>query len=217
MCIVVLKQSIVGANYSTPDGTIHFKNSMTGFVYDTKGQTNDTHSVKPIPLQELIAHMQADAQLWGDFLHVTPGGALEIPKYNYYVMEWKFKPSGCPELNQNVNTSLHINNKDRTTRMTLTNDAVTIAHQTLGTSKSAARDQRKQAAVLEDKCNKYARTIMASKITRVNNWTAYHAIYLPRMTFLLPTSYLPEKCLNKIKQRAAKASLCKGGFVPTFS
>ncbi len=58
---------------------------MTGFVDDTKGQTNDMSSKVPMPLAQLIARMQADAQLWGNLLHVT-GGALEIPKCNYYVM-----------------------------------------------------------------------------------------------------------------------------------
>jgi hypothetical protein len=207
-------QRSYGANYSSPAGDIQFKTSMTGFVDDTKGQTNDM-APTPIPLAQLIARMQADAQLWGDLLHVT-GGALEIPKCNYYVMEWKFQPCGCPELNQDVNTVLHIENGDRSARVTLTNDAVTVAHKTLGTWKSAARDQVKQAAVLEDKSNEYARTVMASPLTRVDNWTAYHSIYLPRMTFVLPTSYLTEKRLKKIEQRAVAATLCKGGFVTTF-
>jgi hypothetical protein len=111
--------------------------------------------------------MQVDAHLWGDLLHVT-GGTLEIPKYNYYIMEWKFRPSWCPNLNPNVNTVLHLDNGDRTARVMLTNNAITVAHKTLGTWKSAARDQVKQAAVLEEKSNEYGRTIIASPITRVD-------------------------------------------------
>jgi exonuclease III len=208
-------QRSYGANYSTPDGSVTFKTSMTGFVDDTKGQVNDQTSPYPVPLQQLIARMQADAQLWGDLLHVT-GGALEIPKCNYYIMKWKFKPSGIPELDSNVNTILHLENGDRTSSVTLTNDSITVAHKTLGAWKSAARDQVKQIEVLTAKSNEYARTIMASPITRRDNWTAYHAIYLPRMTFVLPTSYLEGKTLKKVEMRAVGATLCKGGFVPTF-
>jgi hypothetical protein len=51
--------------------------------------------------------MQSDAQLWGNLLHVS-GGALEISKCNYYVMYWKFKPSGIPTLTININTTLRI-------------------------------------------------------------------------------------------------------------
>ncbi len=189
---------------------------MTGFVDDTKGQTNNMSSKVPMPLAQLIARMKADAQLWGNLLYVT-GGALEIPKCNYYVMRWSFEPSGIPELDSDVNTILHLENGDRTASVTLTNDAITVAHKTLGTWKSAARDQKKQAQELEDKSNEYARTIMASPITHVDNWSAYYAIYLPKMTFVLPTSYLPEKQLKRIELRAQGATLCKGGFVPSFS
>jgi hypothetical protein len=37
------------------------------------------------------------------------------------------------------------------------------------------------------------------------------------MIFVLPTSYLSHDQLKKIEQRAVSATLCKGGFVPTFS
>jgi hypothetical protein len=55
--------------------------AMTGFVDNRKGQTNNMTSNNPLPLQELIACMQAEAQLWGDLLHIS-GGALKIPKCN---------------------------------------------------------------------------------------------------------------------------------------
>jgi hypothetical protein len=74
-----------GANYCTPDRQLKFKAGMTGFVEDTKGQRNDMTEAAPLPLRKLIDCMQADAQLWGDLLHVL-GGASEIPKCNYYVM-----------------------------------------------------------------------------------------------------------------------------------
>jgi exonuclease III len=208
-------QKSYGANYSSPDGTITFEASMTGFVDDTKGQTNDQTLPVSMPLQQLISRMQSDAQLWGDLLYVS-GGALEISKCNYYVMHWKFNPSGIPILSTNLNTTLRIENGDRTATVTLTNDAITVAHKTLGTWKSAARDQKKQVTELTLKSNDYARTIMASPVTRHDNWTAYHAIYLPRMTYVLPTCYLSEKQLRKIEQRAISATLCKGGFVSTF-
>jgi hypothetical protein len=170
----------------------------------------------PLPLHQLIAQMQADAQLWGDLLRVS-GEALEIPKCNYYVMRWKFKPSGIPELDADVNTLLHLKNGDCTSSVMFTNDAITVAHKTLGTWKLAAPGQKKQAEELMHKSNEYGRTIMASPVTRIVNWTAYHTIYLPRMTFVLPTSYLSTKILQKIEQRAIGATLCEGGFLSTFS
>jgi hypothetical protein len=98
----------------------------------------------------------------------------------------------------------------------LTNDTITLAHKTLGTWKSAARDQKNQVKALTLKSNDYARMIMSSPVTLHDNWTAYHAIYLPRMTFVLPTCYLLEKQLRKIGERAICATRSKGKFVPTF-
>jgi hypothetical protein len=54
-------------------------------------------------------------------------------------------------------------------------------------------------------------------LTRTDNWTAYHLVYLPRMTFVLPTSYLTAKHMKKIEKRAVASTLCKGGYVPSFS
>jgi hypothetical protein len=81
-----------------------------------------------------------------------------------------------------------------------------MEHKTLGTWKSAARDQVKQVSILTDKSNEYSCIIMASPVSRQDNWTAYYVIYLPRMTFVLPTSYLLEGQLYKIDQRAISAT-----------
>jgi hypothetical protein len=58
----------------------------------------------------------------------------------------------------------------------------------------------KQAEELQLKSDEYARVIMASPITRAANWMAYHAIYLSRLTFALPASYLSAERLTKIEQ-----------------
>jgi type II secretory pathway pseudopilin PulG len=88
---------------------------------------NDMTSPEPMALQQLIARMQSDAQLWGNLLHVS-GSALEISKCNYYAMHWKFKPSGIPTLATNIHTTLRFKNGDRTPTVTLINDAITVAH-----------------------------------------------------------------------------------------
>jgi hypothetical protein len=125
-------QRSYGANYFSPDGSIKFKTSMTGFFDSTKGQTNDIHEKCPLPLHQLIAQMQVNVQLWGDLLHPA-GGALEIPKCNYYVMRWKFKTSVIPELDADVNALLHLENDNCASSVTLSNDVIALAHKTLGT------------------------------------------------------------------------------------
>jgi hypothetical protein len=99
------QQASYGAEYFTPDQNITIKLSMVGFVDDTKGQTNDMKEETPLSDTTLLSRMQHDAQLWGDLLHVS-GGALEIPKCNYYVMKWKFKGNGLPELDKAIKTEM---------------------------------------------------------------------------------------------------------------
>jgi hypothetical protein len=56
-------------------------------------------------------------------------------------MQRQFKPSGIPELDSDVQTILHLENGNRTGSVTLTNNAITVALKTLGTCKSAKRNQ----------------------------------------------------------------------------
>jgi hypothetical protein len=87
---------------------LQIKLSMAGFVDDTKGQTNDMREKTPLPSATLLARMQDNAQLWGDLLHVS-GGALEIPKCNYYyIMQWCFNDQGDPILDKTVQTKMHL-------------------------------------------------------------------------------------------------------------
>jgi exonuclease III len=94
-----------GAEFFSPDRQTVVANSMTGYVDDTKGITNDMNQTHPIPVDELVAVMQADAQMWGDLLY-TSGGALEIPKCNFYVMHWEFDEAGQPQLDAAINTTI---------------------------------------------------------------------------------------------------------------
>jgi hypothetical protein len=150
---------------------------MTGYVDDTKGIINDMQSPHPITLDQLVKTMQADAQLWGDLVH-TSGGALEIPKCNYYVMYWEFNDSGIPLLKENIDTTIRLENGDRTGSIILSHDSVNDAHKTLGCWKSAQRGQQKQEMVLQETSDDYARIITTSAVSRRDNWTAYYAIYL---------------------------------------
>jgi hypothetical protein len=206
-----------GAEYFTPDNRLQIKLSMAGFVDDTKGQTNDMQETTLLPSDTLLARMQDDAhQLWGDLLHVS-GGALEIPKCNYYVMQWRFNNQGNPALDRSVQTEMHLKSGNGHTTVTLQNDSVKAAHKTLGTWKSAPRDQLKQYDILFQKSNEYARTILSSPLTRRETWTAYYAVFLPRTTFVLPTSYFSRRQLDCIQMKMTHATLAKGGYVCTMS
>jgi hypothetical protein len=107
-------------------------------------------------------------------------------------MQWQFIPSGCPKLNPNINTVLHLQNGDSTASIMLTNNAITFAHKTMGTWKLTARDQVKQAAaVLEMKSNKYGRMIiLISQITQwITGWPTAQYNFCKWHVYYLPVTY----------------------------
>jgi hypothetical protein len=153
-----------GATFSSPNGAMVIQNSMVGYVDDTKGITNYFHAANPIPTATLTKNMQEDAQLWGDLLH-TSRGTLEIPECNFYRMQWDFTDDGIPTLNESVNTNIRLETGERDDAVILLNDSVMEALKTLGCWKSAGKVQKKEEMVL----NNYARTILASNVTRRDN------------------------------------------------
>ncbi len=209
------EQLSTGAEFFAPDRQTVVDNSMAGYVDDTKCITNDMNQTHPHTVDELVATMQEDTQIWGDLLY-TSGGALEIPKCNFYIMHWQFDESGLPRLDAKLDTTIQLNNGDRTESVSLRNDSVTQAHKTLGCWKSARRDQKRQEIALRERSDTYARTIMSSAVNRRDNWTAYYAIYQTGMTFVLPTSYFEKKNLDRIEMKAVAATLTKGGYVSKF-
>ncbi len=209
------EQLSTGAEFFSPDRQTVVENSMAGYVDDTKCITNDMNQTHPLPVDTLVTTMQEDTQIWGDLLHAS-GGALEIPKCNFYVMHWQFDDSGLPRLDAKLDTTIQLENGDRTESVRLRNDSVMQAHKTLGCWKSARRDQKKQETALRARSDNYARIIMSSAVSRRDNWTAYYAIYQTGTTFVLPTSYFAKKQLDRIEMKAVAATLTKGGYVSKF-
>ena len=131
-------------------------------------------------------------------------------------MPWEFDDSGKATLNGHIDAHIKFATGDWSSSVLLANDSVQEAHKTLGCWKSVQWDQKKQEKVLQEKSDFYAQIILSSSVSQQENWIAYYAIYHTRMTFVLPTSYLSQKQLDRIQMRAISATLTKGGFVVTF-
>jgi hypothetical protein len=68
---------------------------MTGFIDDNNCNCNEdaiTHEPNNI---DLISHMQHDAQIWHDLLWMS-GGALELSKCQYHLIDWHFTHDSSP-------------------------------------------------------------------------------------------------------------------------
>ena len=60
--------------------------------------------------------------------------------------------------------------------------------------------------------NKHISTIARSSLNRYETWTYYHSIYLPSITFSLPTGYLRKGALDHLDSKAKMVFLPKMGY-----
>jgi hypothetical protein len=86
-----------GAKYHSYDGTLTTQVYMTGFVDDCSQQVNDFQAYPQPSEAKLVKMMREDAQLWHDLLWAS-GGALEIPKCSFQLIQHDWTPRGQPFL-----------------------------------------------------------------------------------------------------------------------
>ena len=77
-------------SYCKPDRSHLLEIGMIGFVDDNNDQTNRfLQDEDSSTLSMILSQTQHNAQCWNDLLTAS-GGALEIPKCSYHVVNWKF-------------------------------------------------------------------------------------------------------------------------------
>ena len=86
------------ATYMNPDRSNVNTWSMIGFVDDNNGQVNSFEEAREkTNLQKLHHKARTNATIWANLLSIT-GGALELSKCSYHVMNWEFTINGAPVL-----------------------------------------------------------------------------------------------------------------------
>lgn len=84
------------AVYCTPDHQNRIAIGMAGFVDDSNGQTNCFEGdEKEDTWKVILQYAQQNAQLWTNLLHAS-GGALELSKCSFHLLQWSFLVSGAP-------------------------------------------------------------------------------------------------------------------------
>jgi hypothetical protein len=91
--------------YSISSSTV--KIGMTSFVDDNNCNSCEDEITHEDSSDGIISRMRFDAQLWHDLLW-TSGGALELTKCQYHVMDWNSTIAGSPILNTGTDDN-HIN------------------------------------------------------------------------------------------------------------
>ena len=189
---------------------------IDGYVDDTSIFTS-IEEISEVPNAVTIAEqLQKDASIWEKLLSAT-GGKLELTKCFYYILQWKFDEEGVPshtskqELEENgVKIAIQEIGKDQPTEIKhLDCDE---AHRTLGIYKTITGNQQEQKKQTSQKSETISRAVGASHFTRKQAKTAWNAIYIPGVTYPSVATYLKQKELEKIENRAITVFLPKMGY-----
>jgi hypothetical protein len=201
-----------GATFQTPNQTQTIKFYMIGFVDDSTGQANAFLMDTQPPVEYLVEQMHHDAQLWNDLLWAS-GGALELPKCMYHVINYAFTNDGAPILRGGqVGGDLILESGDRTCKQTIPFKSAHCSHYTLGHYKEPSGNQTKQYQVLLQKSNDAGIFVQCSALNRQEAWTYYFAIYLPSIGYPLPNCHFTRKQLHTIQAKGIRAIFAKCGF-----
>jgi hypothetical protein len=185
---------------------------MIGFVDDSTGQANAFLLDNQPSAETLVERMRLDAQLWSDLLWAS-GGALELPKCTYHVIDYAFTTDGAPILRGGqVGGDIILLTGDCTSQQKIPFKSAHCPHKTLGHYKEPSGNQTKQYQVLLDKSNNAGIFVQCSALNRREAWTYYFAIYLPSIGYPLPNCHFSRKQLHTIQSKGMSAIFAKCGF-----
>ena len=199
-----------GATFYSPDRKTIAQVLMIGFVDDTSGSVNDF--LLPVPAQpdHYVQLATDDAQRWNDLLSLS-GGSLNQRKCSYHFLYYDFTIDGLPFL-----TSGRFGPTITITSNFNTNPIKQLSaydsHKTLGVYKAPSSTDNSQFLALKKKNHEHARVVASSPLTRTDVWAYYHAIYLPSMTYVFPSSSLSVEHCEQLQKDFKKVFLPKYGY-----
>ena len=143
----------------------------------------------------------------------TSRGDLELPKCSYHVLYWKFLGNGTPTLaSGKIGPELRLVSGNRGESHVITPKSAYTPHKTLGYWKDPAGGQHRQYSILKEKCNKEAKFVDCSALTRREAWMYYTACFVPSIGYVLPNSFFTHTELDKISKKAMSAIIAKCSF-----
>ena len=199
-----------GAIFESPDRQLRVQISMTGYVDDNTGQTNDFMTDSRQTVQKVRDNMRDDAQAWGDLLAVT-GQALELSKCSFHHMHYDFDFDGTPQLRGGAfGQPISLHGYDNTTLIKQLD--VTESHKTLGHWKSPAGAQGKQLEQIKTTADQIAKAVQRFPMGRTDARLIYHTVYVPAVTFPLSNCYFTEDQLRKAQSWSTGVFCARMGY-----
>jgi hypothetical protein len=67
-------------------------------------------------------------------------------------------------------------------------------------------------SVLQETAKRYARRVLTSPLSKRDAWIAYHAVFIPSMTYTIPVTHHSFKSLRRLQSAPTRSTLNKIGF-----
>ena len=199
-----------GASFYSYDGKEEMKTHMIGFVDDCSQRVNDFTAHPQPSAATLVEMMTKDAQLWHDLLW-TSGGALEIPKCSFQIIETNWSARGRPFLQGMENApALEIQSGNGSIKVKQISSYQ--ARRSLGIHLSPSGMMNTQFKILEEKSKRFTELALMNALTRREAMLFYQAIYIPSIMYPLQLTYLSEGHCHGIETQFLKAILPRCGY-----
>lgn len=180
-----------GLSFYSPDQCLQYSTISIVFADDNTNINNDFLLwIQHPPLAQTVLHcIQQDSQTWERCLY-TSGGKLKLIKYKYYLMIWKFNAEGKAELTpaNELPTMLLMSGID-TKQHKMTQLNCSTAQETLGAKTAPSLQTNTALTSLTTKIQTYAIRLITSALTKLETYTAHHAVFIPAMTYTFPVMY----------------------------
>jgi hypothetical protein len=199
-----------GAEFVSFDGRESIKIHMIGFVDDCTQRVNDFRADPQPHSTELTNRMTNEAQLWNDLLW-SSGGALEIPKCSFHLIESDWRPNGTPFLKGGTAApNLFLSNGLVPSQVQQKSNYE--SHKTLGCYVNPANSMKSQVKQLRLKSDKMAAMVSSNAFTQTEAKTLYRMIYLPSITYPLSVTCISAKDCCRIQSKMMTAIVPRCGY-----
>jgi hypothetical protein len=203
-----------GASFYSYDGQTSLQIGMVGFVDDCNQRVNVFRAHPQPKASQLIHLMKHDAQLWNDLLR-SSGGALELPKCSFQLIESDWSARGRPFLKGFCDAPpLIISNDEGHVQIKQTSSYQ--ARRTLGIHLCPSGTMKRQYEILLQRSKQYADIVLPNTLSHREARIMFHGIFIPSITYPLALTSLTEGQCCGIETPFMKVILPKCGYNRTI-
>jgi hypothetical protein len=157
--------------------------------------------------------LQHDAQRWERLLWST-GGLLNLLKCRYYIMSWRFDAEGRPFLKKkdDLLPLLRLTSGDALAPLPVHQYDTSNAHRYLWDWIACNLQMTTALSAIQETASSYTCRVLTSPLSKRDTWIAYHAVFIPSMTYTFPVTHHSVKSLRKLQSAPTRSTLNKIGF-----